>query len=184
MPEANKAEFSLEVLAEFPDDMTFPYSDPEVYGIYRPVRKRSMRVPDIQEGPESNDLTPSHKNIQISLYAERCEFRRKEKIARLRKLLAQRLDKGSASILLCSCYAGTRTVVGTEPEDDNVDEGVAAQSSPEETLAPRGELHGSLNVFRQLVRNGNRQSYSPCRCALHFRSPNTGIEFLILKMDH
>ena len=92
--EDNKAEFSPEVLAEFPDDMTFPYSDPEVYGIYTPVRKGSMRVPDIQEVPEWNDLTSFHKKIQISLYAERCEFRRKDKIARLRKLLAQRLDKG------------------------------------------------------------------------------------------
>ena len=83
--EDNKAEFSPEVLAEFLDDMTCPYSDTEVYGIYTPVRKGSMRVLDIQEGPEWNDLTPSHKKIQISLYTERCEFRRKDKIARLRK---------------------------------------------------------------------------------------------------
>ena len=135
----NKAEFSPEVLAEFPDDMTFPLSDTEVYGVYMPVRKGSMRVPDIQEGPEWNDLTPSHKKIQINLYTERCEFRRKDKIARLRKLLAQRLDKGQAATLLFSCYAGTRTVVHTGPEDGNFDEGVAAQPSPEETLVPRGE---------------------------------------------
>ena len=60
-PEADKVDFSPEVLAVFSDDMTFSYSDPEVFGVYTPVRKGSMRVPHVQEGPEWNDLTRSHQ---------------------------------------------------------------------------------------------------------------------------
>ena len=39
--------FAPDVLAELPDDMQFSELDVEVYGQYGPVRRDSMRVPDI-----------------------------------------------------------------------------------------------------------------------------------------
>ena len=81
------AEYSPEVLREFPDSYMFPFSDPEVYGRYFPIRKGSMRVPDMAEGPDWNSLSNAHKTIEIKLYPERCEMRRKSKLERLRGLM-------------------------------------------------------------------------------------------------
>ena len=44
------AEFSQEILNEFPDSIELPFNDPEVYGDYMPARTGSMRIPDISIG--------------------------------------------------------------------------------------------------------------------------------------
>ena len=75
--------------------MTFAYSDHEVYGQYQPVRKDSMRVPDIPPH-DWNRLVSERKKIECELYGERCEGRRKEKIRRLRNLMQAKLSTPGA----------------------------------------------------------------------------------------
>ena len=88
------AEYSPEVLAEFPSDMQFPYNDIEVYGIYMPVRHGSMRVPDCSIA-DWNVLQSAGKLREQDLYVVRCEDRRKAKIGKLRKALVKRICSGS-----------------------------------------------------------------------------------------
>ena len=56
------AEYSPDGLAEFSNDMQFPYNDLEVYGIHMPARHGYMRVPDFSI-TNWNKLQPAWKLI-------------------------------------------------------------------------------------------------------------------------
>ena len=68
------AEYSPDILAEFPSDMEFSYNDIEVYGIHMPVRHGSMRVLGFSI-IVWNRLQPAWKLIEQDQYTVRCEHR-------------------------------------------------------------------------------------------------------------
>ena len=96
--------------------MILPLNDPEVYGNYMPVRKGSMRVPDIAEGRDWNTLPDAFKTIEIEEYPKKCEMRRKAKIHRLTLQIIAKLVK--TAYVSVDTYAGT--TIGHELPEQNI----------------------------------------------------------------
>ena len=93
-------------MREFPDDFQDPLNDPEVYGRHAPVRRGSMRVPDIAEGQDWITLSDTHKKIDVEQYPERCRLRGQIKLDRLRKAMQDKLDHPKP--VFVTIFAGTR----------------------------------------------------------------------------
>ena len=112
------AEYSPEILAEFPSDMQFSYNDTEVYGIHVPVRHGSMRVPDISV-VEWNKQQPAWKNNEQDQYPIRCENRRKENFERVRKARIQIIGNGTTRASFAGVEVRATDISQAEGSTDN-----------------------------------------------------------------
>ena len=112
-----RSSYAPEVLERYPDNMEFDANDPEVYGEHFPVRRESMRVPDISVEDWAK-LSDGDKHMESrNLYQLRVRERKKAKIKRLRDSMQRAYPIPSPSAAVSS-ISGFRVQLPTLTSDE------------------------------------------------------------------